>query len=120
VPLIIQKPWLSPLRTNSMNSCSGVPGQHLHHRGSRLMTIAFKLVAKNKDSRIKVHRLTRYFPDHNDLQTGHFDLRVRLPDDVEVRDRPDVVGRVAVDRDPASARSSSSPRTRTRGSRCTA
>ncbi len=32
------------------------------------MTIAFKLVAKNKDSRIKVHRLTRYFPDHNDLQ----------------------------------------------------
>ncbi|GAA5834228.1 hypothetical protein JCM11251_000576 [Rhodosporidiobolus azoricus] len=35
---------------------------------NRLMTIAFKLVAKNKDSRIKVHRLTRYFPDHNDLQ----------------------------------------------------
>ncbi|GAA6024205.1 hypothetical protein JCM10207_006780 [Rhodosporidiobolus poonsookiae] len=35
---------------------------------NRLMTIAFKLCAKNKDSRIKVHRLTRYFPDHNDLQ----------------------------------------------------
>lgn len=49
-----------------------VPGPHSRKvttlQKNRLMTIAFKLVAKNKDSRIKVHRLTRYFPDHNDLQ----------------------------------------------------
>ncbi|BGP46994.1 hypothetical protein JCM10450v2_002846 [Rhodotorula kratochvilovae] len=51
---------------------SEVPGPHSRKvttlQKNRLMTIAFKLVAKNKDSRIKVHRLTRYFPDHNDLQ----------------------------------------------------
>ena len=49
-----------------------MPGPHSRKvttlQKNRLMTIAFKLVAKNKDSRIKVHRLTRYFPDHNDLQ----------------------------------------------------
>lgn len=48
---------------------------------NRLMTIAFKLVAKNKDSRIKVHRLTRYFPDHNDLQMRQ-KLKVRTSDSV--------------------------------------
>jgi len=53
------------------------------------MTIAFKLVQKNKDNRIKVFRLTRYFPDHNDLQMrqklkvsllslSHLPLRVEL------------------------------------------
>ncbi|GAA5893952.1 hypothetical protein JCM8208_001289 [Rhodotorula glutinis] len=51
---------------------SEVPGPHSRKvttlQKNRLMTIAFKLVHKNKDSRIKVHRLTRYFPDHNDLQ----------------------------------------------------
>lgn len=51
---------------------SEVPGPHSRKvttlQKNRLMTIAFKLVNKNKDSRIKVHRLTRYFPDHNDLQ----------------------------------------------------
>ncbi|GAA5861842.1 hypothetical protein JCM8547_008572 [Rhodosporidiobolus lusitaniae] len=49
-----------------------VPGPHSRKvttlQKNRLMTIAFKLVAKNKDSRIKVHRLTRYFPDHDDVQ----------------------------------------------------
>jgi len=49
-----------------------VPGPHSRKittlQKNRLMTIAFKLVQKNKDNRIKVFRLTRYFPDHNDLQ----------------------------------------------------
>lgn len=58
-----------------------VPGPHSRKvttlQKNRLMTIAFKLVAKNKDSRIKVHRLTRYFPDHNDLQMRQ-KLKVRL------------------------------------------
>jgi transcription initiation factor TFIID subunit 1, fungi type len=33
-----------------------------------LQTIAYKLVAKSPRNRIKVHKLTRYFPDQNDLQ----------------------------------------------------
>ncbi|GAA6041854.1 hypothetical protein JCM8097_004508 [Rhodosporidiobolus ruineniae] len=49
-----------------------VPGPHSRKvttlQKNRLMTIAWKLCQKNQYGRIKVHRLTRYFPDHNDLQ----------------------------------------------------
>lgn len=110
-----------------MNSCSGVPGQHLHHRGSvsdRESHLEFlshlQVVVVGKVPRQAVHLDPRVLVLGDELErdrhqtvllqrrdlarvrTGHFDLRVRLPDDVEVRDRPDVVGRVAVDRDPAS------------------
>ncbi|KAK4694680.1 hypothetical protein P7C70_g8694, partial [Phenoliferia sp. Uapishka_3] len=59
-----------------------VPGPHSRKITTlvknRLQTIAFKLVAKNPHNRIKVQRLTRYFPDQNDLQ-----MRQRLKEFME-------------------------------------
>lgn len=59
-----------------------VPGPHSRKITTlvknRLQTIAFKLVAKSPHQRIKVHRLTRYFPDQNDLQMRQR-LKVRSP-----------------------------------------
>lgn len=62
-----------------------VPGPHSRKISNlmknRLQTIAFKLIHKNPNLRIKVHRLTRYFPDQNDLQMRQR-LKVRLASDL--------------------------------------
>ncbi|KAI5476818.1 transcription initiation factor TFIID subunit 1 [Pseudohyphozyma bogoriensis] len=59
-----------------------VPGPHSRKISTlvknRLQTIAFKLVEKNPHNRIKVNKLTRYFPDQNDLQ-----MRQRLKEFME-------------------------------------
>ncbi|ORY53385.1 hypothetical protein BCR35DRAFT_310520 [Leucosporidium creatinivorum] len=59
-----------------------VPGPHSRKITTlvknRLQTIAYKLVAKSPRNRIKVHKLTRYFPDQNDLQ-----MRQRLKEFME-------------------------------------
>ncbi|SCV70550.1 BQ2448_3312 [Microbotryum intermedium] len=59
-----------------------VPGPHSRKVTTlvknRLQNITFKLIEKNPHHRIKVHRLTRYFPDQNDLQ-----MRQRLKEFME-------------------------------------
>ncbi|KAM0746937.1 hypothetical protein T439DRAFT_350223 [Meredithblackwellia eburnea MCA 4105] len=68
-----------------------VPGPHSRKITTlvknRLQTIAFKLVAKAPHQRIKVQRLTRYFPDQNDLQ-----MRQRLKEFMEFNRKGDNQG----------------------------
>ena len=49
-----------------------VPGPHSRKITNtikhRLQTIAFKLLAKTKEERLKISRLMKYFPDQNELQ----------------------------------------------------
>lgn len=49
-----------------------VPGPHSRQNTNltklRLQSIAFRLLNKNSNSRLKVNQLTKYFPDQNDLQ----------------------------------------------------
>lgn len=69
-----------------------VPGPHSRKVTTlvknRLQTIAFKLVNNSPRNRIKVQRLTRYFPDQNDLQ-----MRQRLK--VGIRECPCYAAAVA-------------------------
>ncbi|KAL8280182.1 hypothetical protein RQP46_007512 [Phenoliferia psychrophenolica] len=68
-----------------------VPGPHSRKITTlvknRLQIIAFKLVAKSPHNRIKVQRLTRYFPDQNDLQ-----MRQRLKEFMEFNRKGDNQG----------------------------
>ena len=58
-----------------------VPGPHSRKITNtikhRLQTIAFKLLAKTKEERLKISRLMKYFPDQNELQMRQR-LKVRV------------------------------------------
>lgn len=58
-----------------------VPGPHSRKITNtikhRLQTIAFKLLAKTKEERLKISRLMKYFPDQNELQMRQR-LKVRI------------------------------------------
>ena len=59
-----------------------VPGPHSRKITNtikhRLQTIAFKLLAKTKEERLKISRLMKYFPDQNELQMRQR-LKVQTP-----------------------------------------
>ncbi|KAH8800593.1 TAF1 transcription initiation factor TFIID subunit TAF1 [Flagelloscypha sp. PMI_526] len=68
-----------------------VPGPHSRQITqtvkSRLQVITFKLLRKSKEERLKLSRLMKYFPDHNELQ-----MRQRLKEFMEYHRRGDHQG----------------------------